>query len=82
MCHGSQFLDTIQETSKNVAAFGAAAAVIAVAAVVVVVVVVATTAAAAAAAAAADINELRTVARYQLFDEWSQNFYLEWNLFY
>ena len=26
MCHGSQFLDTIQETSKNVAAVVAAAA--------------------------------------------------------
>ena len=68
MCHGSQFLDTIQETSKNVVVIAAAAAVAAAAVVVgdidVVVVVGAID-----VAAAADINELRTVARYQLFDE-------------
>ena len=35
MCHGSQFLDTIQETSKNVVVIAAAAAVAAAATVVV-----------------------------------------------
>ena len=71
MCHGSQFLDTIQETSKNVAAFGAAAAVAAAATVVVgdIDVVDGAGPGAIDVAAAADINELRTVARYQLFDE-------------
>ena len=71
MCHGSQFLDTIQETSKNVVVIAAAAAVAAAATVVVgdIDVVVGAGPGAIDVAAAADINELRTVARYQLFDE-------------
>ena len=72
MCHGSQFLDTIQETSKNVVVIAAAAAVAAAGAVVVVGDIDVVDGAGPGAidvAAAADINELRTVARYQLFDE-------------